>query len=177
MDPILGEIRLMAFTYAPRGWALCQGQILPIQQNTALFALLGTQYGGNGTTTFALPDLRGRTHIGAGQGPGLSSYRQGQASGTETVALNATQIPFHTHTVPATTMPVSATASTNAPSGAYFAPTAQSQYAYDAGGNMAADSVSGTATQAGNGAPHENLMPYLVLEYCIATQGIFPQRS
>lgn len=176
MEPILGEIRLMAINYPPNGWALCQGQLLNIRQYTALYALLGVQYGGNGTTTFALPDLRGRTHIGAGQGAGLSSYQQGQATGTETVSLIPAQIPAHTHTVQATTMPVSATASTNVPSGAYFAPTAQSQYAYDAGGNMAADSVSGTATSAGNSA-HENRMPYLVLEYCIALTGIFPQRS
>jgi len=176
MEPILGEIRLMAFTYPPNGWALCQGQLLNIRQYTALYALLGVQYGGNGSTTFALPDLRGRTHIGAGQGPGLSSYQQGQATGTETVSLIPAQIPAHTHTVPATTMPVSATASTNVPSGAYFAPTTQSQYAYDAGGNMAADSVLGTAASAGNSA-HENRMPYLTLEYCIALTGIFPQRS
>src|SRR5437879_6406836 len=98
-EPFLGMIIIVPFNFAPRGWAFCAGQIMPIAQNTALFSLLGTAYGGNGETTFALPDLRSRLPIGAGQGPGLSPYALGQVSGTESVTLNVTQMPQHTHLV------------------------------------------------------------------------------
>lgn len=180
MDPFLGEIRLMALNFAPRDWMLCQGQILPISQNTALFSLLGNRYGGNGQTTFALPDLRGRTYVGIGQGPGLSPYTQGDVTGTETETLNLTQLPMHLHSLTASTMPAnSGTADQTTVSNNYYAtpPSGQpAQYALDGGVNMAADVLSGTSGSVGNGKAHENRMPYLVLNYCIAVQGIFPQR-
>ena len=172
----------MAFTFPPRGWLLCQGQLLAIQSNTALFALLGTQYGGDGRTTFALPDLRGRTHVGVGQGAGLSQYSQGAVTGTESVTLQSTEMPAHTHTVNPATMPVSsAPGSQTSPVNTYFAQAAGTptpmQYGADTGGNMAADAVSGNSGLTGGGLPHENRMPFLALEYCIATQGVFPQRQ
>lgn len=182
MDPFVGEIRLMAINFPPRGWLLCQGQLLAIQSNTALFALLGVQYGGDGRTTFGLPDLRGRTHVGAGQGAGLSQYPQGTITGTEGVTLQSTQMPAHTHTVNPTTMPVSSSVGSQAsPVNTYFAqaagtPTPQ-QYGLDPGGNMAADAITGNSGAIGGGQAHENRMPFLALEYCIATQGIFPQRQ
>ncbi|QNH63081.1 phage tail protein [Hymenobacter sediminicola] len=180
MDPFVGEIRLMALNFAPVGWALCQGQILPIQQNTALFSLLGTTYGGNGQNTFGLPDLRGRTYAGVGQGEGLSPYPQGAVLGTETETLLLPQLPMHVHTLAPSTMPVNnGTADQQKVSNAYYAtpPAGQpAQYALDGGVNMAADLLSGTAGPAGNGKAHENRMPFLVLNYCIALQGVFPQR-
>ena len=114
MEPFLGQITLFPFNFAPVGWAMCEGQLLPIQQNTALFSLLGTYYGGDGIRNFALPDLRGRAPIGQGQGPGLSQYLVGQVQGSETVTLTAAQSPAHTHAFPA----FAASATTNAPGGA-----------------------------------------------------------
>ena len=118
-EPFLGEIRLVGFNFAPVGWALCAGQILPINQNTALFSLLGTTYGGNGTTTFALPDLRGRAAVGFGQGPGLSNYDLGQSTGTETVTLTVGHIAAHSHLVAAN----AASATVLSPGGADLAQT------------------------------------------------------
>src|SRR3546814_13601589 len=114
MEPFLGQIMMVGFNFAPRGWALCQGQLLPISQNSALFALLGTTYGGDGRTTFALPDLRGRCAIGMGQGPGLSAYQQGQMAGQENVTLIQTQIPTHTHYISASNADGTVTDPTNA---------------------------------------------------------------
>lgn len=178
MDPFVGEIRLMALNFAPVNWALCQGQVLPIQQNTALFTLLGTTYGGNGTTTFALPDLRGRTYAGIGQGSGLSSYQQGAVLGTETETLLLPQLPAHIHLLTPSTMPVnSGAASQTLVSNNYYAASGQpNQYSLDGGVQMAPDMLSGTAGTIGNDKGHENRMPFLVLNYCIALRGIFPQR-
>lgn len=180
MDPFVGEIRLMAINFAPVGWALCQGQIMPIRQNTALFSLLGTTYGGDGKTTFGLPDLRGRAYAGAGQGEGLSQYLPGAVLGTETETLVLPQLPMHAHTLTPSTMPANSnTAEQTAVSNSYYAavPSGQAnQYSLDGGVNMAADLLSGTAGSAGNGKAHENRMPLLVLNYCIALTGVFPQR-
>lgn len=178
MDPFLGEIRLLPFTFAPRGWALCQGQLIPIRQNTALFALLGTQYGGDGSTTFALPDLRGRAVVGKDQGPGLTNYAQGAMVGTENVTLLASEMPAHVHNGAATgTIPVSVASGTqNSPAGGYFSATTAEQYGTADTGNDTASMLSGTATAAGGSQPHENRMPFLTLNYCIALQGIFPPR-
>ena len=181
MDPFVGEIRLMPYSFAPRGWALCQGQLLPIQQNTALFALLGTQYGGNGTTTFALPDLRGRAVVGQGQGPGLTNYAQGQMAGAESVTLLSAQIPAHVHSLASATNTVPASSNlgaANTPAGGYFAKNAAEQYgqAVNAAGNMA-PTLKGNSGIAGGGQAHENRQPFLALNYCIATQGVFPQRQ
>ena len=178
MEPFLGQITLFPFNFAPKGWAFCQGQLLPISQNTALFSLLGTYYGGNGTTTFGLPDLRGRVPVGQGQGPGLSDYDIGGVQGVETVTLLATQSPSHSH--PFQAFAVQAT--TNAPSGALPAQghsTGRGAPAVNtyAPPQTAVPLASGQVNPAGNGQPHNNLQPYLTLNWCIAMQGIYPPRS
>jgi microcystin-dependent protein len=177
-EPFLGEIRLVGFNFAPVGWALCAGQILPINQNTALFSLLGTTYGGNGQTTFALPDLRGRAPVGFGQGPGLSNYDLGQSTGSETVALTVSQIPAHSHLVAAN----AATANALSPSGADLA---QSVVERGAAVNtystppMSAQVTLDPATvqPSGGSGPHPNIQPVLAMNYIIALQGIYPSRS
>ncbi len=172
-DPFLGEIRVSPLNFAPRGWAFCQGQLLAISQNTALFALLGTTYGGNGQTTFALPDLRGRVAVHVGQGPGLSPYDLGQVGGTETVTLTAAQLAPHTHAANC----IDANGDQYAPNNAIWAKdVAQNpQYgAAKAAGTMAQNIIGSAGS--GGGQPHNNMQPYLALNYCIALQGIFPQR-
>ncbi len=165
-EPFLGTIVGFAGNFAPRGWALCQGQILSISQNTALFSLLGTTYGGNGQTTFALPDLRGRTPVSSGQGPGLSNYDLGQSGGEESVVLNAAQMPAHTHQVLG-----SSVATGGRPNGR--TPATGGQY-----GN--ANDVTmdpGMIQAAGGSQPHDNMPPHLAINYIIALQGIFPSRN
>ncbi len=154
MDPIIGTIILFAGNFVPKGWAACNGQLLAIQQNAALFSILGTTYGGNGTTTFALPDLRGRVPVGAGQGPGLSNYAPGQAGGVEAVTLLQAQIPGHAHMLQA------------APANASAGPSVVTA---PAGG---AQTV--ITQQAGQSMPHENRQPFLALQYIIATLGEYP---
>ena len=169
-EPFLGEIRIFGFPFAPRGWATCDGQILPIAQNQALFALLGTNYGGNGTTTFALPDLRGRTPIEFGRSSGTSAYSIGQSGGQETSTLIEAEIPAHTHTVNAS----SATATEIAPSGGVWAaPAGLTVYSGTGGAQMAPNALSAT----GGSQPHFNMQPFLTLNFCIALQGIFPSRN
>ncbi|GGE93947.1 phage tail protein [Hymenobacter cavernae] len=177
MEPFIGEIRLFSLSFAPHGWAFCQGQTLLIAQNTALFSLLGTTYGGNGTSTFQLPDLRGRAVVGVGQGAGLSQYAPGEVAGAEAVTLDATQLPAHTHGVTAT-MPVSTSAgSTFNPASGYYASAGVEQYGAAANtATMASNLLSGTTVTAGGDQPHENRMPFLVLNYAIALGGVFPQR-
>jgi microcystin-dependent protein len=169
-EPFVGQILTVPYNFAPRGWAFCNGQLLAIQQNTALFSLLGTFYGGNGTSNFALPDLQGRVPISQGQGPGLSDRSIGESSGEETHTLIATEIPAHTHTVAPLASDDERT--TDHPAGAY--PSMGGVYAstHDSNAPMGAQSTS----QVG-GAAHSNLQPYLVLNYVIALQGIFPPRS
>jgi len=172
-DNFIGEIRVFPFNFAPSGWALCQGQLLPISQNTALFSLLGVQFGGNGTTTFALPNLQGSIPVAQGQGAGLSSYFIGETGGAATVALTLATIPAHNHG-----LPVSATAgrvNTPSPSVVLGATGRGSPGVYAA---STTGSMSGSSTgNAGASLAHNNLMPYLVLNYCIALTGIFPSRS
>jgi len=171
-EAFLGEVRAFGFDFAPRGWARCDGQILPIAPNTALFSLLGTTYGGDGRTTFALPDLRGRVLVHAGAGPGLSPAIVGQRGGAEQVALTASQGPRHSHTVQA-----SESATTNRPSGAVpgaIASTTVSGYASSGDGTTMNASMIATS---GDGQAHENRQPYLVLNWCIALEGIYPSRS
>jgi microcystin-dependent protein len=166
-QPFLGAIILVPYNFAPRGYAFCQGQILSIAQNTALFSLLGTTYGGNGQTTFALPDLRGRVPLSAGQGPGLSNYTLGQSAGTEAVSLTVNEMPTHNHLVSASlTDP-----SSQKPQDGYLADG--NAYAASANTTMGVQSVQ----NAGGSQPHQNLPPYLTLNYCIALQGIFPSRN
>lgn len=167
--PFLGQITLYAFDFALRGWAYCDGQLLPINQNQALFSLLGTSYGGNGTTNFALPNLRGRVPVHWGQGPGLSNYVIGESVGSENVTLLATQIPQHAHQVVASGNPASQGAVTNA----VWATGASSPYASSANAAMS----PGALTAAGGSQPHPNIAPSLVLNCCIALQGIFPSRN
>jgi microcystin-dependent protein len=165
-EPFIGSIILFAGNFAPRGWAFCSGQLLPIAQNTALFSILGTTYGGNGQTTFALPDLRGRAAIHPGQGPGLSNYSLGEAAGVEAVTLLANQMPVHQHVQPAS----NAEQDTNRPNNAVPA----------RGGVYAASSDGATldpTTAAGGNQPHENRPPYLAVNYIIALEGIFPSRN
>jgi microcystin-dependent protein len=168
-DPFIGELRLFPYNFAPRGWAFCSGQILPISQNTALFSLLGTTYGGNGQTTFALPDLRGRVPVSSGQGPGLSSYDLGQSGGTESVTLNLNQTPAHNHLVNGS----SNDATDSRPDGTFPAAVGAGAYAKSSDVQM----NQGMISQAGGSQPHENIQPYLTLNWCIALEGIFPSRN
>lgn len=176
-DPYLGEIRMFGFTFAPQGWAFCNGQLLSITQNTALFSLLGTTYGGNGTTTFQLPDFRGRVPIHFGNGVGLSPYVEGQIGGVETVTLTLPQSASHTHLVYAD----GDVASNNSPSPsgnalATFA-TGGDIYATAAGIKKAVTMNPEMIGAAGGGQPHPNIQPYLVVNFCIALNGIFPSRN
>lgn len=167
-EPYLGEIRLMAFNFPPQGWAQCNGQHLPINQNQALFALLGTTYGGNGQTTFALPDLRGRVPIHAGAG-----FYLGQGGGVEAVALNAAQT-AHAHAIRAS----SGAGTESSPIGHYPAASQARGLAYaaTADATLAADALSSHSV-ANGGQPHSNLQPSLVISFCIALQGIFPSAN
>ena len=167
MEPFIGEIRLVPYTFAPKGWALCAGQLLSISQNTALFSLLGTNYGGDGRTTFALPDLRGRTPVGAGTAPAGSDYPLGATGGQEAVALTTPQLPAHAHAVNAS----SAAATKRTPTRAY--PAGGGAYAADQNVRMKAAMIGPT----GDGEAHENRQPYLSLNYVIALQGIYPAQS
>ena len=168
-EPFLGEIRMVGFNFAPHGWAMCNGQLLPISQNTALFSLLGTTYGGDGKTSFALPDLRGRAPIHTGQGAGLTVRDLGAAPGAETITLTSAQMPPHTHTLEANP----ANASTKHPAGAVLA--ADKTYSGPASPPVAM-SPAAIATTGGGGA-HDNLQPSLTLNFIIALQGIFPSQS
>jgi microcystin-dependent protein len=177
MEGYIGEIRLFAGNFAPRNWALCEGQLLPINSYTAVFSILGTIYGGDGRTTFGLPDLRGRTPIGPGNGPGLSSYNIGQKGGVETVTLNATQIPSHNHTATGQIKSNGGPGDAPSPAGAYFGEANDDIYASSAGGTMASDGVNITVGNAGGNQSHENRQPYLACYYIICLAGIYPSRS
>jgi microcystin-dependent protein len=165
-QPFVGTIVIFGSNFAPQGWHLCDGSLLPINQYTAVFSLLGTFYGGNGTTTFGLPDLRGRVPIGPGQGTGLSPYTIGQAGGVETVVLTTGQLPTHTHSQPAT----AGDETTNRPNGAV--PARGGVYA-----TPADSSALQPTSPAGSNQPHVNIQPYLAINYIIALQGIFPSRN
>jgi microcystin-dependent protein len=170
-DPFIGEIRMAGFNFAPVGWALCQGQLLSIAQNSALFALLGTQFGGNGQTTFGLPDLRGRLPIHYGQGPGLSPRSMGELFGEEQVILLPAQMPGHSHGLVAATDGERR----DSPAGNLLASGEADLYSR-AGADPVA--MAGTAIGAAGGSqPHGNLQPYLCLNFIIALEGIFPPRN
>lgn len=170
-EPYLSAIKIFAFNFAPRGWADCSGQLLAISQNSALFSLLGTQYGGDGRTTFGLPDLRGRTGIHFGQGPGLPNYQQGAKSGEESHTLSAAEIPAHNHIMVAS----GNTADLPGASGNLLAKTGSAPL-FSATQNGTAMAVN-TVANAGNGQAHNNLPPYLAVNYCIALVGLFPSRN
>lgn len=184
-EPFIGQIQMFGFNFNPRGWAQCDGQLLPIAQNSALFSLLGTIYGGDGRTTFALPDLRGRVAIHQGSGPGLTNRTIGSRSGSERVTLNETQIPSHDHVA-------SATSTANAVTPAGNANVAEGNvWANDAGVSSATySSATANATMgdgaistevnvqnAGGGQSHENMQPFLTINFCIALVGLFPSRN
>jgi microcystin-dependent protein len=172
-DQFVAEIRIFPFNFAPRGWAFCNGQLMPISQNTALFSLLGTMYGGDGKSTFALPNMQGNAPMFWGQGPGLSFYAEGQEGGTETVTLLQTEMPIHSHQASG--------ASGNGPTspanntwGAGAGRTPPPTYV-DGSSNVTMAGM--TVAVAGGSLPHNNMQPYLTLNFCIALQGIFPPRS
>lgn len=171
-DPFVAEIRIFPFNFAPKGWAWCNGQLLPISQNTALFSLLGTTYGGDGKSNFALPDFQGNAPLGRGQGGGLSLYDLGQIGGSATVTLLTSEIPLHVHAIQATVED----ATTPNPSGAALA-SSTSGLAYTPTPTPLV-ALSGFALHAtGGDSPHNNMQPYLVLSFCIALQGIYPPRN
>ena len=172
-DEYIGEIFLFGGNFAPRSTALCQGQLLSIAQNTALFSILGTTYGGNGQTTFGLPDLRGRVPVGFGQGPGLSNYSLGQMAGSEAVTLTVNQMPAHAHAVGAS----SAAGTTPDPAGNVPAMPASSIPQYVAPGAANTALAATPAGLAGGNQPHSVLQPYLTLNFCIVLEGIFPPRD
>ncbi|MDQ6481324.1 tail fiber protein [Dyadobacter sp. LHD-138] len=171
MDPFVAEIRIFPFNFAPRGWAWCDGQLLPLSQNTALFSLLGTTYGGNGKSNFALPDLQGRSPMHPGQGPGLSLHDLGETGGSETVTLLESEIPSHAHAVGDSPEP-----------GEVKTPTGNT-IARSLGGNIYVAgnpnvTMNGTSlAPVGGDQPHNNLQPYLTTYFCIALQGVFPPRG
>ena len=172
-EPFLGQILLFAGNFEIRGWAFCNGQLMSIAENSALFSLLGTTYGGDGQVTFALPDLRGRAplHYGPTPGPGLSPYVEGQVGGSESVTLSQGQLPVHNHTV---TAGVSGSPpSSSRPSGAVYASSTMFDSAANAGGSLGAVAVA----NAGGNGPHNNMQPYLAINYVIALEGIYPSRN
>ena len=174
-EPFVGEIRTFAFNFAPQGWAMCNGQTMTISQNTALFSLLGTTYGGNGSSTFQLPNLQSRVAIHMGQGSGLSPYTLGENGGVQSVALNVAQMPSHTHLV---------NADASEGSGTIGNPTGHLPGAVGSEGLYIYSVKAPTATMnpamianAGSGQAHTNVQPFLALNFCIALQGIFPARN
>jgi microcystin-dependent protein len=172
-DPFVAEIRIFPFTFAPKGWAFCDGQLIPISQNTALFSLLGTTYGGDGKSTFALPDLQGSVPMHPGQGSGLSLHDLGETGGSETVTLLTSEIPFHTHSMNA--RPTGNVPPLSSPIGNAAART--NSRPYSPAGVQPTGLMNLTATlPSGGSQPHNNMMPYLTLNFCIAMQGVFPQR-
>lgn len=173
-DPFVAEIRIFPFNFAPRGWAWCDGQLLPLSQNTALFSLLGTTYGGNGKSNFALPDLQGRAPMHPGQGPGLSLHDLGESSGSDSVGLIQAELPAHNHAVQVKGTPPPANGGTPDPAATLARSSGGTAY-------TAVNNVGGmhpfTIALAGGNQPHNNLMPYLTFYFCIALQGVFPPRS
>lgn len=170
--PFLGMIALFGFNFAPKGWALCNGQLLSISQNQALFALLGTMYGGDGTTTFALPNFQGRVPIHFGQGAGLSNYQIGQAAGVESATLLVNNMPAHNHALNA----MSELGDTSAPAGAFLGNTGALDREYRTSGTGVVMNAAAIGNSGGS-QPFSILQPYLVVNYCIALQGIFPSQN
>ncbi len=172
MDPFVAEIRIFPFNFAPKGWAFCDGQLLPISQNTALFSLLGTTYGGDGKSTFALPDLQGCAPMHPGQGPGLSLHDLGETAGSDTVTLLESEMAGHSHALRADAVDA---ADTNVPSpGASLAlSTGGTLYQPATNTQLAGQALA----SAGGSQPHNNLQPYLTLYFNIALQGVFPPRT
>lgn len=178
MDPFVAEIRIFPFNFAPKGWAFCDGQILPLSQNTALFSLLGTTYGGDGKSNFALPDMQGNAPMHPGQGPGLSLHDLGETGGSETVTLLESEIPAHSHNAMCANNSVNG--DKDSPAGNLLAtvPLTGSPPAYAPPAGNTVVAMSGNAiAPAGGDQPHNNMSPYLTLNFCIALQGVYPPRT
>ena len=173
MDPFLGEITIFPYNFTPQGWAKCDGQLLAINSNQALFSLLGTQYGGDGQTTFGLPDLRGRVPIGSGSGPGLPTYNVGQKSGSTNTLLSVGNLPAHNHTAAGTIQASSATGDESNPAG-NVPGLYTGAFNEDSNVLMKADGVNVTVNNTGSGQQFTNMQPYLTMGYYIALQGVFP---
>jgi microcystin-dependent protein len=171
-DPFVAEIRIFPFNFAPKGWAFCDGQILPLSQNTALFSLLGTTYGGDGKSNFALPNMQGSAPMHPGQGPGLSLHDLGETGGSETVTLLESEIPSHTHALRASAQP----GEDASPAGESLARSVGALLYQTSLQNLVALAPQ-TLAPAGGDQPHNNMQPYLTLSFCIALQGVFPPRT
>jgi microcystin-dependent protein len=172
MDPFVAEIRMFPFNFAPKGWAFCDGQILPLSQNTALFSLLGTTYGGDGKSNFALPNMQGNVPLHPGQGPGLSLYDLGEQGGSETVTLLESEMPAHAHGLMGSADP----ADQLAPAPTRSFAVSQNVQAYTPAANLV-NMADQALAPAGGDQPHNNMMPYLTVSFCIALQGVFPPRT
>ncbi len=175
-DPFVAEIRIFPFNFAPVGWAFCHGQLMPISQNTALFSLLGTTYGGDGKSTFALPDLQGNAPLHPGQGPGLSLYDLGQTGGSESVTLLQSEIPSHSHQMSVSSQLALENQVNVGGAGQKFAMGDGINLYGNASSNLTPMAFA-ALSPAGGGLPHNNMMAYLTLSFCIALQGVFPPRS
>ena len=172
-DPFVAEIRIFPFNFAPKGWAWCDGQLLPISQNTALFSLLGTTYGGDGKSTFALPDLRGRAPMHPGQGSGLSPHQLGEMGGVEAVTLQQSEMPAHTHVLQANAAP----ADLQLPGPTRSPARSTGGNAYAATTSQLTPLAPEALTPTGGSAPHNTMMPFTAVSFCIALQGVFPPRG
>ncbi len=172
-EPFIAEIRIFAGNFAPRGWAFCNGQLLPIAQNTALFSLIGATYGGDGRTTTALPDLQGRAPMHPGRGPGLTSRRLGEKGGVETITLSEAQMPQHAHSLQGTNAP----ASSNAPGATSALARSGGGTAFKQGATADATLDTGALLPTGGSQPHNNMAPYLAMNFIIALVGLYPSRS
>lgn len=173
MDPFVAEIRIFPFNFAPKGWAFCDGQLLPISQNTALFSLLGTTYGGDGKSNFALPNMQGNAPMHPGQGPGLSLHDLGETGGSDTVTLLESELPAHSHALNASGQP----GEDASPSGEALARSVGAVlYQTNVSQNLVS-MAPGVLAPTGGGQPHNNMQPYLTLNFCIALQGVFPPRA
>ncbi|WP_218940354.1 phage tail protein [Denitrobaculum tricleocarpae] len=181
IQPLIGSICAFAGNFTPRGYVPADGRLLVISENLALFSLLGNMYGGDGVTTFALPDLRGRAPTGMGQGPGLSPYEQGQTGGAESITLDVSQLPAHTHAAAVTTTATQTVGNTNMPEGAVWATDERDDNYYTGQVpnpvKMASDAVEVVVGSAGQSKPIDNRQPYLAVRWLIALQGVFPSRE
>lgn len=177
MDGTLAQVLLFAGNFAPRNWAFCQGQLLSIAQNTALFSILGTMYGGDGRTTFALPDFQGRIAVGAGNGPGLPNYEVGEKSGFETTTINTFNLPAHSHVAMASVAVSTGNGSLDEANTNIYASTGSSNYASPASGNSALGDVSATVDPNGGNQPISIMEPSLGMNFVICMQGVFPSRN
>lgn len=177
-EPFVGEIRMVGFSFAPQGWANCDGTILSIASNTALFSLLGTTYGGDGRVTFALPDLRGRVPIHTGQGPGLASRTQGSVSGQETVTLNSNELPSHNHALSSGNLPTTSSVGNQmSPDGHLPATANDGESNYSDAAPTGSMALSGSTGNSGGSQPHNNMPPFLTIRFVVALVGIYPSRN